>query len=281
MSWKITSVSLSSPSVERRIKGVRYINMDIRKFDEHTDVLQQEYDYVVNLGGYVDHRLIKESGLMVIDSHYKGILKLIDILPRKKIKRFVQIGSSDEYGNTVSPQVEEIRENPISPYSFAKTATTHFLQMLHKTENYPVVILRPFLVYGPNQGTERFIPQVINGCLENKEFPASLGMQLRDFCYIDDVVEAIFVSLTEKNAIGQVINIGSGEPTTVRSIVEKIVANIGTGSPNYGEIPYRTGENMSLFADVNKAYSVLGWKPNVSFDEGVIRTIGWFTQKKI
>ena len=71
--------------------------------------------------------------------------------------RFVQIGSSDEYGNIKAPQHEESREHPISPYSIGKLASTQFLQMLHRTEGFPAVILRPFLIYGPGQDNKRFI----------------------------------------------------------------------------------------------------------------------------
>ena len=97
-----------------------------------------------------------------------------------------------EYGNNEAPQIENQREDPISSYSCAKVAATYFLQMLHKTENFPVVILRPFLIYGPQQNDKRFIPQVIKGCLEKKEFPTSKGLQIRDFCFIGDFVGSIF-----------------------------------------------------------------------------------------
>ena len=126
----------------------------------------------------------------------------------KKIKRFVQIGSSDEYGNNISPQSEDMREDPITPYSYAKTALTHFLQMLHKTENFPCVILRLFLVYGPRQKLDRFIPQVITGCLKNNEFDTSHGNQLRDFCYVDDIVQAILKSFENEEVNGKILNVG-------------------------------------------------------------------------
>ena len=142
----------------------------------------------------------------------------------------------------------------------AKVASTHFLQMLHRTEGFPVVVLRLFLTYGPGQSTDRFLPQIIAGCLGDREFPVSEGAQLRDFCYIDDVVEAILLSLITKNALGEIINISSGIPVTIRSIIENVTEIIGGGNPKFGAIPYRIGENMELFADIGKAKSLLGWK---------------------
>ena len=76
---------------------------------------------------------------------------MASIFSGMNIKRFVQIGSSDEYGNIKAPQQEESREHPISPYSIGKLASTQFLQMLHRTEGFPAVILRPFLIYGPDK----------------------------------------------------------------------------------------------------------------------------------
>ena len=76
--------------------------------------------------------------------------------------------------------------------------------MLHKTENFPATVLRLFLVYGPHQKNDRLIPQVINGCLKKKKFPVSKGHQLRDFCYVDDVINAIILSLIKKKALGKV-----------------------------------------------------------------------------
>ena len=79
------------------------------------------------------------------------------------------------------PQCEELREQPISPYSLAKVASTHFLQMLQRTEGFPAVVLRLFLTYGPHQDNRRFLPQIIQACLRDDEFAVSDGHQLRDF----------------------------------------------------------------------------------------------------
>ena len=127
------------------------------------------FDYVINLGGYINHANFSNGGSEVYDVHFNGVRNLVDCLNKSNLKGFVQIGSSDEYGNNSAPQLETQREAPISPYSCAKVASTYFLQTLYKTEKFPAVILRPFLVYGPGQGEERFIPQIIKGCLNNQK----------------------------------------------------------------------------------------------------------------
>ena len=124
-----------------------------------------------------------------------------------------------------------MRESPISPYSAAKVSATHLIQMLSNTEGFPGVVLRFFLVYGPGQNAQRFIPQIINGCLDDKTFPTSAGEQLRDFCYIDDVVEAMLLAAQSQAAQGHVINIASGQPTCIRDVIETIQAKVGRGQP--------------------------------------------------
>tara|TARA_Y100000294_G_C8258488_1_gene217768 strand:- start:14 stop:505 length:492 start_codon:yes stop_codon:yes gene_type:complete len=156
-----------------------------------------------------------------------------------------------------------------------KVAATHFLQMLHRTEDFPAITLRLFLTYGPGQDQHRFFPQIIKGCLEGRSFPTSAGEQLRDFCYIQDTVNTIFSSFSSHSALGEVINIASGQPVSVRHMIETVVELIGDGKPEFGEIAYRRGENMELYADVSKARKLLGWEPKISLEDGLSKTIKW------
>ena len=274
--WKMTSVSLNPPPKERFVDDVCYLNFDMTDSSLVKKYLDKDFDYVVNLGGYINHKLFKDGGRNLIDKHFITIQNLVEVLPRNKLKRFVQIGSSDEYGNVPAPQFEELREQPISPYSLAKTASTHFLQMLYRTEDFPAVTLRLFLTYGPGQDSGRFLPQIIRGCLDDAVFPTSAGEQLRDFCYVDDIVRGIFQALTLTVATGEVFNIASGEAVSIHAMIEKICALTDSGKPQYGKIPYRPGENMSLFASVSKAKKVLQWKPLISLEEGLTKTINSF-----
>ena len=132
--------------------------------------------------------------------------------------------------------------------------------MLYRTERFPVVILRLFLVYGPGQDSSRFLPQIIKGCFSGKEFETSLGEQLRDFCYIDDITDGILKTLKCNDVNGEVINLASGDPVSIRSVIEKVRNYIGKGRPIFGKIAYRPGENMKLYADTSKAESLLKWK---------------------
>ena len=272
--FKVSIISKNNHPKLEQIKGVEYIVVDItNKKDLLFKLKERSFDYVLNLGGYVNHASYSNGGDKVFDVHFNGTVNLVTCIDKSHLKCFVQIGSSDEYGGNSAPQFEEQRESPISPYSFAKAASTHFLQMLYRTERFPVTILRPFLVYGPGQGAARFIPQIIKGCLNNQKIPVSKGGQLRDFCFISDVVDAVFLAMDSVDAYGEVINIASGRAISIKDVVVNIQNIIKMGKPQFGKVPYRIGENMKLFADISKAEKMLGWCPKVKLSEGLEKTI--------
>lgn len=275
LGWICTVLSLRKP--KKYEKNVEYLQVDLTNTLHTKNILaNRNFDYVVNLSGYVDHSSYFDKGQAVIDTHFNGLQNLINSLDRSKLKCFVQIGSSDEYGNVSAPQSEHLRESPISPYSFSKVCATHLLQMLHKTENFPSVILRLFLVYGEGQNKQRFLPQIIKGCINDLNFPVSDGMQLRDFCHVDDISHGIIAALTSDKGKGEVINLASGTPVTIREVITKVKSIIGLGNPMFGKIPYRTCENMSLYADVSKAYQTLQWASAIELDKGLERTINYY-----
>ena len=278
LGWQVTSISASQPQTPQA--GVTYLSADISAKAEVADAIGGlSFTDVVNCGGYVDHTLLRDGGRRAVEIHFSGVLNLIEALDRQKLAGFVNIGSADEYGSVVAPQSEQTRETPISPYSLGKVAATHFLQMLGRTEAFPATTLRIFLTYGPGQKPNRFLPHIISGCLKGKSFPTSAGEQLRDFCYIDDVVAAIFRALQTPAAHGAVINVASGVPVSIRLIIQTVRDIIGAGEPQFGTIPYRWGENMAVYADVSAAKSVLSWAAQTTLQTGLAKTIDWIRQQ--
>lgn len=275
--YKTTVLSLHCVDNSRRIQDVDYYNVDITNHGDLEKILADKlYTHVVNLGGYISHVLYKDGGRKILDAHFLGLQNLVELLNWSSLKSFVQIGSSDEYGDVPAPQCEEIREKPISSYSFGKLAASQFLQMLHRTEAFPAVILRLFLVYGPGQDNQRFLPQIINGCLNGETFATSHGQQLRDFCHVDDITKGIMMALENEEANGEVINLASGKPVAIREVIELVQSTIAQGTPLFGKVSYRPGENMALYADVSKAKKILKWVPEIEIDEGVRRTINFY-----
>ena len=278
--FKTIVLSLTEPKDNIKLHNVTYIQADITSLNELRGCLPQApIDYVVNLSGYINHADFLNGGRETLDTHFIGVQNLLQIIDWRTLRRFVQIGTSDEYGNQAAPQNEEMSTRPISSYSVGKTASTLLLQTLCRTEALPSVVLRLFLVYGPGQNNKRFLPQIINGCLSNAVFSVSAGQQLRDFCYIDDVVDGIFLCLENDNVNGEVINLASGRAISIREAIEYISETIDGGNPEFGKIAYRAGENMELYADISKAQRILDWKPKIKFEDGVNITINHYRKE--
>lgn len=278
-----TSVlSLHETSDSNKIDGVEYLVGDIACYEEINQLFSvRRFTYVVNVGGYVDHSRYLEGGREVMDTQFVGVQNLVQCLDWNSLSAFVQIGSSDEYGNQPAPQHESLPVMPNTPYSMGKATAGQMLQMLHRAEGFPAVILRLFLVYGPGQDERRFIPQIITGCLKGKSFATSLGEQLRDFCYVDDIVDGAILAMTSPKAHGKVLNLASGIPVRIRQVLEKVRDIIGQGEPQFGKLPYRVGENMALYADISKAKQLLSWEPKICFDEGLDRTINFYRAQQL
>jgi len=270
--WQVTSISSRLPRKKRYLPKVKYIICDITKKKSLKKNIRKPFTYVVNLGGYVDHTNRKK----VFKSHYIGCKNLAEIFLKKTPIAFVQMGSGAEYGDVKSPQKENTKCNPKSVYGQAKLLSSIYLIDLFKKHKFPSTILRLYNTYGPRQDLNRFIPIVISGCIKNKKFPCSKGNQFRDFLHIDDVVNAILKSLTNKNAKGQIINIGSGKPRKIKNIIEYVKKILKGGYPLFGKVKLRKDEILKVYPDINKAKDKINWRPKILFKEGLKVTIDSF-----
>jgi nucleoside-diphosphate-sugar epimerase len=213
--FEVSSLSKNNPAKKRYLKKVKYIIADIANKKSINKIIRDDFQYVVNLAGYVDHT----DEIKTYRSHYLGCKNISNYFLKKNIKLFVQVGSSMEYGLSKSPQKEDFKCKPKSIYGKAKFLATKYLLNLYKKKKFPVTIVRLYQVYGPYQDLNRFMPVVINSCKKNKDFPCSHGRQYRDFLYIDDLIDAIFLILRNPKATGEIFNIGSGKPLKIRNII--------------------------------------------------------------
>jgi|TARA_B100001964_G_C14148222_1_gene560759 nucleoside-diphosphate-sugar epimerase len=277
--WNVTSISSRKPKKIRYLPKTRYIICDISKKRLLKSKIKNSFKYVVNLGGYVDHTSKKKT----FQSHYIGCKNLAEIFLKAPPKAFVQMGSSIEYGRLKSPQIESFKCNlksVKSVYGKAKLKSSIYLTNLFKRNKFPSTILRLYLAYGPRQDINRFLPIIIKACIKNEKFPCSKGIQLRDFVYVDDVVNAILKSLVSKKAKGQIINLGSGKPKKIKSIIQTIKKTLNGGYPQFGEIKLRKDEIIKLYPNIKKAKKIINWKPKISFEKGLKETIKYYNEHK-
>ena len=269
---QVISLSRNKPKKERLLKKVKYLYADISNKKQLKYRLNFRLDYVVNFGGDVDHH-----GKNTLKSHFDGCKNLVDIFKKKKIEKFVQIGSSVEYANQKSPNIEQNKTVKVSElkskYAKAKLSSTNFLINIFKKEKFPSTIFRPYLIYGPGQDINRLIPFVIKNCLEDKSFPCSNGQQYRDFIYIDDAINLIFKSLRNKKVLGEVFNLCSGKPIKVKDIIRYIKKKIKKGNPKFGLIPLRRDEVMKFYGNPQKVKNFFNWKPKMNIKKGINKTI--------
>jgi nucleoside-diphosphate-sugar epimerase len=270
--FKVSSLSKNNPVKKRYLKKVKYIISDISNKNFINQIINEDFQYVVNLAGYINH----SDKIKTYKSHYVGCKYISNFFLKKKIKRFIQVGSSMEYGLAISPQKENFKCKPRSVYGKAKFLSTKYLLDLYKKKKFPITIIRLYQVYGPYQDLNRFIPIVINSCKDNKDFPCSHGRQYRDFLYINDLIDAIFLILKNEKAKGEIFNIGFGRPLKIKNIIRQILCFYKSGNPQFDRIKLRKEEQMKIYPDICKARRVLNWRPKVNFSNGLIKTIQYY-----
>lgn len=209
-----------------------------------------------------------------------GTVNLLDAASKVGVETFVNTGSFYEYGNTPVAVSEDDPCEPVDPYGLSKLAATLHGQMLARAEGLSVVTLRLFHVFGPFEAAHRLIPAVIKAALGKGELPLTSGTQVRDFVFVDDVVDAYLSAATAGGLAGEVINVGSGTGRSVREVVETLLMLLrSTVVPLWGRLPDPELEVRICVADRTKACRLLGWSPRHDLREGLQRTIAWFTAR--
>ena len=270
--FQVSSLSKNAPIKKRYLKRVKYIIADISNKKSINNKIKENFHYVVNLAGYVDH----SNKTKTYKSHYLGCKNISNFFLKNKIKRFIQVGSSMEYGLAKSPQKENFKCEPKSVYGKAKFLSAQYLLSLYKKQKFPVTIVRLYQVYGPYQDLNRFLPVLINSCKDNIDFPCSHGRQSRDFLYINDLIEAIFLILENPKAKGEIFNIGFGKPLKIKNIIKRILSYYKSGNPQFGKIKLRKEEQMKIYPDISKSRKILDWKPKINFLKGLVKTIQYY-----
>ena len=211
-------------------------------------------------------------------------LNLLVAARQAQVKRFVYAISSSAYGDTeVLPKVETMPENPISPYALTKLTGEKYCVVFHRIYGLPTVCLRYFNVFGPRQNPHspysavisRFIDMALEG---RRPTVYGDGEQSRDFTYIDNVVSANLLACQAEGVAGMFFNVGTGERHTLNELLGSLSTILGKQlEPVY--MDRRAGDVQHSQADIEKAKRLLGYAPEVGFEDGLRRTVDWFRQK--
>lgn len=275
---------LRKNSKDWRIKDifnkVTRINVDLTEAEElKLQILKIKPEIIFHLaayGAYSSQNSLEEA----VKTNILGTKNLLLAMEGIDYQLFVNTGSSSEYGYKNHPMKETDFLEPASYYAATKASSTHICTSYGFLNNRPIVTLRLFSAYGPYEEPGRFFPTAILSALENKEINVVKGPK-RDFVYIEDVVEAYLSCLKLLKFNQRIFNICSGVQTSIEKTAKIIVdlskskskINIGAYTPRPWDTGYWVGTGTL-------AKTILKWQPKHNLQEGVLKSIDWFSANK-
>jgi len=255
-----------------------FYNLDIYDF-EKIKPLFEKIDFVFHLAAIPQILVSIKDPVGTSKVNILGTINVFKAAIEAKVKRVIFASSSSVYGNQEKlPLKENMRPNPVNPYALQKLVGEQFAKLFTKLYGIPIISLRYFNVYGPRININSDYSSVIGKFLKQKAEGKPLtifgnGEQTRDFCYIDDVVDATIKAMESKKLKGgEVINIGSGKSYSINYL-----ANLIGGKRKY--LTPREGDVKHTQADITLAKKLFTWQPKVSFEEGLRRVKEWFKKK--
>ena len=242
---------------------------DIRRFAP-TDPLFKDASLVFHFAGIGDIVPSIEEPAEYMSANVQGTVQMLECARHAGVRRFVYAASSSCYGLASTPTSESHKIDPKYPYALSKYQGEQAALHWHLVYRLPVNSVRIFNAYGTRSRTSGAYGAVFGVFLRQKLAgkPYTVvgdGTQTRDFLYVTDVARA-FLNAALSNSVGEVFNLGAGNPQSVNRLVELL-----GGDVTY--IPKRPGEPDCTWADIGKITSKLGWKPQVSFEEGVSKIV--------
>lgn len=239
-------------------------------------------DLVFHLGALISIPYSYFHPAEVAESNFIGTLNVLLACRDFKVTRLMHTSTSEVYGTALTPMIDE--SHPLqgqSPYSASKIGADKLAESFFCAYELPVVTVRPFNTYGPRQSARAVIPTIITQALAGNTIRLGSLDTLRDFTYVDDTVNGFLSAAMAKDVEGGTFNLGTGEAISIGELAEKIVQKVGTKATievDAARIRPQKSEVRRLLSDNSKAREELGWKPAVSFDEGLDRTIFWIKE---
>ena len=259
----------------QRTAGVETVTADLRDRSSVNDLAALAPAIVFHLGGF---SLVGESYARIdecFDLNAKGTALLVGAL--KGVESFVYASTADVYGTQpVMPLEESMVPAPASPYAVSKYAgeLSCFARQRAPGNGTRFAVLRLFNVFGPGQRLPALIPDLLGSCLSGAPIQTTRGEQTRELNYVEDIVDGLVAAAECTSVLDGPINLCSGRETAIRDLVRLVAQMTGTKSPlGIGALPYRPNEVWRVFGDGARAARLLGWRPRVSLEEGLTRTI--------
>lgn len=232
-------------------------------------------DVVFHLAAYgvsPDHR----DPRLMIEGNIHPIVNLLLAIRDWPIRKFIHTGSCAEYGEPAGekPITENTPIRPMTLYGAAKSSSVFYGQALADTLNIPFAVLRLFGVYGPGEAKSRLLPYLIDSFSRNRPAELTPGGQVRDFLYVEDVVDA-YLCAANTGAVKGIYNVCSGIPLSVKQVSLSVAAAMEKPADLllWGKKPYRPDEPRWLAGDHSRFRNETGWKPSTSLEKGILMMI--------
>ena len=240
--------------------------------------LMQEVDCVVNFAAesHVDRSITGPE--IFIETNVKGTLNLLQAAKNANIERYLQVSTDEVYGSLGKTGYfyETTPLAPNSPYSASKASADLLVRAYYETYKMPVLNTRCSNNYGPYQYPEKLIPFFISRLLKGEKVPVyGDGLNVRDWLYVYDHCNAIDTVL-HKGKIGEIYNIGGHNEKTNIEITKLILNAMGKDESSIEYVQDRLGHDRRYAISNDKIQSQLGWKPSLTFEEGIKITIDWY-----
>ncbi|MBL4903757.1 MAG: GDP-mannose 4,6-dehydratase [Desulfocapsa sp.] len=279
---EITEYTVSDAKNCLQHQGVVLIEGDIRD-QETAELCCRDVDCIVHLAANTGVPPSVENPRMDMESNVNGLFNMLEAARHNKVSKFIFASSGAPAGTVEPPIHEELPPHPVSPYGASKLAGEGYCSAYYHSYGVNTVCLRFGNVFGPRSKKKssvvaKFIRQALAG--EECHIYGD-GSQTRDFIYIDDLVNAIILSIT-KDVGGETFQIASGTEMTVDEIVDIIKANLKNHGVEMAVIydSPRRGDVKRNYSDTSKAKKILGWTTNMDIHKGVALTINYFLELK-
>ena len=267
-------------TLDERIKSeINIVTGDVREYDGMSRIIKGQ-NAIFHLAALIAIPYSYNSPMAYVKTNVEGTLNVLEAARNYDIERVMHTSTSETYGTAQYVPIDE--KHPLqgqSPYSASKIGADMMAESYYKSFDLPITIARPFNTFGPRQSARAIIPTIISQILSGQN-SLKLGdlSPMRDFNYVKDTVDAMCTLLKCDAAIGEVVNIGTGNEISMKELVDTIIRIIGKDvkiEKDPSRMRPAKSEVRRLLADNKKMKELASWHSSYTFEEGIKETITW------